>query len=181
MKLKTVTSIGKELRAAYEIGDPEGLCAELGVILLHYPMGTAQRSVKGFILKNEGKVAITLNADLPEEIRRVVFYHEFAHYILHIRTGLSEHVQDCDIYDAVSEAEYEANLLAAELQISDEEALEALRESGDFFTASGTLRVPPELLDFKIRILREKGYNIPCAPLSATGSYLKKLKTGAAS
>lgn len=181
MKLSTVISIGKELAAAYDTSDPEGLCAELGIILLHFPMGTARRSVKGFILKNDGKVAITLNSDLSEDMKRVVFYHEFSHYILHIRTGLAEQIQDCNVYDSVSEAEYEANLLAAELQITDESAMEALRETGDFFTAAGILRVPPELLDFKIRILRDKGHQIPCAPLTAAGSYLRDLGTGAAS
>lgn len=167
------------MRSAYDCKDPELLCAEAGVLSLLFPMGTAKRSIKGFILSHAGNVAITVNSDLSVDMIRVIRYHEFAHYILHVRTGMMEAIHDSDIYDASSQAEYEANLLAAELQLEDEEVLSALEETGDFYAAAGSLHVPPELLDFKIRLLREKGHRLPEAPVSAAGSYLLRFSEGA--
>lgn len=172
MKIRSIITAAEEVKSSYGSGDPEDLCAEAGIIPLLFPMGTAQRSIKGFILSNDGKVAITVNSDLPEDMRRVVWYHEFAHYVLHVETGRMESIRDCDIYDASSEAEYEANLLAAELQLDDGDVMEALSGTDDFYMAASELCVPPELLDFKMRLMREKGYRLPDAPVQATGSYL---------
>lgn len=179
MKLNTIITIGKELRSTYDCQDPELLCAGAGVISLLFPMGTARKSIKGFILSHSGNVAITVNSDLSPDMIRVIRYHEFAHYILHVRTGLAEAVHDSDIYDASSQAEYEANLLAAELQLEDAEVLRVLKETGDFYAAAGSLHVPPELLDFKFRLMREKGYKLPEVPVTATGSYLLRFNEGA--
>lgn len=178
MKLSAVISIGREIKAAYDYRDPEQLCSQAGVISLLFPMGEAKKSIKGFILSHAGNTAITVNSDLSPDMIRVVRYHEIAHYLLHVRTGLMDAVNDSDIYDASSQAEYEANLLAAELMLEDEETLEALKD-GDFYTAAETLRVPAELLDFKCRLLREKGYDLPEAPVASTGGYLYRYSEGA--
>ena len=172
MKLGSIITAAEEVKSSSGYRNPEDLCAEAGIIPLLFPMGTAKRSIKGFILSHNGNVAVTVNSDLPEDVRRVVWYHEFAHYILHVKTGRMESIRDCDIYDASSEAEYEANLLAAELQLGDDEVLEALRSTDNFYMAASELRVPPELLDFKMRLMREKGYRIPETPVQAAGSYL---------
>lgn len=172
MKISSVIKTAEYVRSSFDSTEPEDLCAEADIIPLLFPMGTAKRSIKGFILSHDGKVAITVNSDLPEDMRRVIWYHEFSHYILHVRTGMMETIRDCDIYDASSEAEYEANLLAAELQLEDADVMDVLEASDDFYAAASELRVPPELLDFKMRILREKGYAVPEAPTLAVGSYL---------
>lgn len=179
MKLSTVIAIGKEIRAVYEYRDPEQLCADLGVISLLFPMGEAKKSIKGFILSHAGNVAVTVNSDLSADMIRVVRYHEIAHYILHVRTGQLDCIHDCDIYDAVSQTEYEANLLAAELQLEDEDVLRTLRESEDFFSAAANLHVPPQLLDFKCRLLREKGHRLPDTPIHSEGGYLYQFHEGA--
>lgn len=172
MKLRSIISTASEIKLSSGYKDPETLCAEADIIPLLYPMGTTGKSIKGFILSHEGRVAITVNSDLPEDMRRAVWYHEYAHYILHTKTGRMESIRDCDIYDASSEAEYEANLLAAELQLEDSDVMEVLGRTNDFYMTAAELCVPPELLDFKMRLMREKGYDIPDAPLCASGSYL---------
>jgi len=172
VKLSAIISIGKEIKSTYEYRDPDQLMSSSGVISLMFPMGTALKSIKGFILSYNGNVAVTVNSDLSPEMIRIVRYHEFAHYILHVRSGLQDSVHDCEIYDAVSQTECEANLLAAELMLEDEEVLDALKQCGGFFEAASVLNVPPELLEFKLRLLREKGHRLPQAPLQAQGNYL---------
>lgn len=53
--------------------------------------------------------------------------------------------------------EYEANVFAAEFMLSDDTVLEALEMQMDFYQTAKCLYVPPELLDFKLRILQCQG------------------------
>ena len=69
--------------------------------------------------------------------------------------------------------EYEANMFAAELLIDDNELRELLNDSEkSFFGVAKELYVPAELLDFKFRILKNKGYHLE-APYIARSDFLK--------
>lgn len=173
-----MTSLGI-LKAADEIqemygipADPEEVCREEKILLLHEPMGTADTSCKGFILQYHGVTAVTINSEISEEMQKAVLYHELAHYFLHIRTGLSEAIHDSAVYDRISLSELEANMLAAEMQLSDSSVLETLSECNDFFEAASLLGVPAELLDFKMRMMKRKGLPVPDAPLDSDSGYL---------
>ena len=175
MRTSYIIKKGKELAEKYGIpADVKEICRDEGILLLEYPMGNDPEDCKGFLIKSSGKVAVTVNADLSPEMREIVRFHELGHYFLHVQTGLMEAVHDASVYDRVSEAELEANMLAAELQLPDDAVTESLRECGDFFGAASALSVPAELLDFKMRLMRQKGYTFPEAPLSSDSGYLAK-------
>jgi Zn-dependent peptidase ImmA (M78 family) len=72
--------------------------------------------------------------------------------------------------------EKEANLFAAELLLSDEDVTEVLNSDNTFFTAAATLCVPIELLDFKFRIMKRKGYQLAEPPVHSHNDFLKKIK-----
>jgi len=75
-------------------------------------------------------------------------------------------------------AEYEANLFAAELLIDDKELLKLLNGSDkSFFGVAKELYVPAELLDFKFRILKNKGYHLE-APYISRPDFLKETIPG---
>ena len=64
-------------------------------------------------------------------------------------------------------------MFAAELIISDEEILKLLNDSSkSIFSIAQELYVPVELLDFKFRILKNKGLKIE-APYNAQSNFLK--------
>ena len=68
--------------------------------------------------------------------------------------------------------EYEANLFAAELLIDEKELLEFLNDDDmSFFGVASELSVPADLLDFKFRVLKHKGYRIE-PPYIANGKML---------
>ena len=69
--------------------------------------------------------------------------------------------------------EYAANVFAAEFMLSDDTVLEALEMQMDFYQTAKCLYVPPELLDFKLRILQCQGVRI-IAPYIAHGDFLKR-------
>ncbi len=81
--------------------------------------------------------------------------------------------QELELFDMTTPAEYEANLFIAELIISDEYLLELLNERDkSFFRIANELYVPAELLDFKFRILKNKGLRIE-SPYVAQADFLK--------
>jgi hypothetical protein len=53
--------------------------------------------------------------------------------------------------------------------------LELLCGETSFFDAASELGVPPELLDFKFRVLKRKGYKVVDPPITARADFLKKL------
>ena len=71
--------------------------------------------------------------------------------------------------------EKDANLFAAELLLEDDEVLQALNEDNTFFTAASMLNVPAELLDFKFRVMKWKGYKIVEPPIISRSNFLKDL------
>lgn len=73
--------------------------------------------------------------------------------------------------------EYEANIFAAEFLMDDDDVLEKLNEDISFFGAASLLRVPPELLDFKFRLMKRNGYKLIDPPLMANSNFLKNVET----
>ena len=81
--------------------------------------------------------------------------------------------QEFELYDAVLPAEHEANVFAAELLIKDNELLTLLNDSErSFFDVARELSVPAELLDFKFRVFKQKGYRV-VPPYIASSGFLK--------
>ena len=46
-----------------------------------------------------------------------------------------------------------------------------------FFQAAAALRVPPELLDFKFRMMKRNGVQIVDSPITANSNFLKDMPT----
>ena len=176
MNKASILSTASELRKRYGIPDPEKLCKDAGIILLYSQMGTEDYACKGFILKLGSTVSITINSDLPEDMQKIILIHELSHFFLHVSTGLAGAFQDFSAFSEAEIREYEANLLTAELLISDTELTELLSEGFGFFECAAKLRVPAELLDFKLRLMREKGAAIAEAPISALGGFMQHLR-----
>ncbi|MDO4487589.1 MAG: ImmA/IrrE family metallo-endopeptidase [Eubacteriales bacterium] len=175
MRVSSIINEANRIREDYgERPSFKDICRSEGILMLQSPMGTEECSLKGFIVRMVGKIAITVNSDISDELKDIINWHEVAHYFLHVRTGLMESVNDSSLYDRASESELEANLLAAELQLNDDDVYEALRENGDFYAAAESLCVPPDLLSFKLNMMEHKGYNIPHADFGARGDYLAR-------
>ncbi len=92
--------------------------------------------------------------------------------VLHGSGGFST-FHDTALYDESSAAEKEANLFAAELLMDDEKVLEEINNDGTFFTAAAMLNVPMELLDFKFRKMKWKGYKLVEPPVTSRSDFLK--------
>lgn len=115
-------------------------------------------SLKGFYVFVNGCRYIVINDELDEMTAAVVCAHELGHDMLH--RELSEGgIRENTLFLENNKTEREANLFAAEILISDNEILDAIAEYNDLYAVAAELRVPAELVDFKLELLNYKGYH----------------------
>lgn len=162
------------LMRKYNETDPWHLARAMGVIVAQLPMGNTAKSCKGFFLYRSRKKHITINSELPEAVQRIILAHELGHAVLHHNAARIRVFHDFALYDSSSLFEYEANLFAAEYLLNDQVVMEMLSADTFFFAVAKELAVPPELLDFKFRILKYKGWQLE-SPILANSDFLKNI------
>ena len=155
--------------------DPFRLAEAMGIVILYENFGCDENAIKGFATEMNRIKMITLNADLLEIIQRIILAHEIGHIVLHRRRGIRE-FHEFSLFDESSLFEKEANLFAAEYLLSDEDVLEAMNGDTTFFSAAAMLHVPAELLDFKFRVMKWKGYQLVEAPIMAKSNFMKDME-----
>ena len=158
----------------YDERDPFRLCRAMGIKLIFQPMGKDPDAVKGFFLESKRIRIITINSDLPEIIQRIIVAHEICHAMFHRRSGIHA-FHEVALFDQNSIMEKEANLFAAEYLLSDEKVFDVLNRDTTFFSAASALLVPAELLDFKFRLMKWKGYKLIEPPISARSNFLRDI------
>lgn len=169
--------VGK-LKTKYDEIDPFKLCKCLGVKILWAPMGKSAESCKGFYFTHNRIRTMTLNSDLSSDFQRIICSHELGHAVLHNKQAGVKTFHDFGLFDTASTFEYEANIFAAELLLEDEDVMERLNDDLSFFQAASELRVPAEILDFKFRTMKWKGYKLREAPMFTSRTWLKDAHDG---
>lgn len=167
----------KRIKRKYQQDDPFRLCREMGILVTFTSMGTSANACKGFFLRQSRIGSITINSDLPCEIQRIILVHELGHAILHSKVSGIKTFHDFELFDRTSFMEYEANIFAAEFLLNDEDVLELLNSDLSFFNAASTLCVPPELLDFKFRMMKRNGYKLIDSPITPNSNFIKSMPT----
>jgi Zn-dependent peptidase ImmA (M78 family) len=175
MSIEYISKEVKRIRKKYAEKDPYNLCRAMKIELIPAPMGTDSKACKGFYLQQSRKQAIVINDDLPEELQRIILSHEIGHAVLHRKASGIKSFHDFALFDETSVYEYEANIFAADFLMEDEEVLDLLNGDISFFGAATQLNVPAELLDFKFRVLKRKGYKVIDPPIKTNSDFLKKV------
>ena len=154
----------------YDTRNPFELCDELHIRIRYKDLGTV---MKAYYFYQSRIKNIVLNNRSGKIVQKILCAHELGHALLHGELAAMRGFQELEMFDTTSRTEYEANLFAAELLIDDKELLDLLNDSNNsFFGVAKMLYVPAELLDFKFRILKNKGYHIE-APYIAQSDFLK--------
>lgn len=159
----------------YDERDPFRLCRAMGIKLIFQAMGKAPDAVKGFFLEKNRIRVIVINSDLPEIIQRIIAGHEVCHAEFHRKSGIHA-FHEVALFDQTSEFEKDANLFAAELLLEDSEVLDVLNRDTTFFSAAAMLLVPAELLDFKFRVMKWKGYKLIEPPITARSNFMRDMQ-----
>lgn len=159
----------------YDETDPYRLAQAMGIIVGYEAMGDYPEACKGFFMYQSRKKLIMINSDLPDVLQRIILAHEIGHAVLHSKElATLKAFHDFALYDTTSRFEYEANLFAAEYLLDDGEVIDKLNDDAFFFGVARELFVPPELLDFKFRILKNKGWSLE-SPIASHGDFLKHI------
>ena len=177
MMLGDIVSLAEKLKKDNGTRDPAEICRNLGYHLLYQSLGSHKTAIKGFVITVCGEMAVTVNSDLPENIQKIIIAHELFHALEHCGMSLCGY-SEWAMFDEISDMEKEANLFAAELLLDDGEVIETLKYADDFFSAAATLYVPAELFEYKLRLMRSKGYKIEEAPVIPHNNFLKDIKVG---
>lgn len=174
MSIEFISKEVAQVIQKYQESDPWRLAQAMGIIVGYSPMGTNEKSCKGFFLYQSRKMHITLNSDLSKPLQRIILAHEIGHAVLHCDVAKVKAFHDFSIYDSTNQYEYEANLFAADYLLRDVDVVVRQQDAHCFFTIAQIREVPPELLDFKLRILRHNGVLYE-SPIVAKSDFLKDI------
>ncbi len=154
----------------YGINDPFLLCRFLRIVLNYHNFDSGSGAIKGLYTRIAGVDLITLNADLPYSLQKVVLWHEIGHSVLHTRkTNFAE----LSLGSEADQYETEANLFAAEMMIENGDILALLGGRKTVNEIAGELFLPAEIIDFKLRMMKDEGIAFIDPPMTAKGNFLK--------
>lgn len=160
----------EKLKHRFDTSNPLELIKDLKINLwLQSGLG----ELKGFYYATHHQRYIVINADLESQDRLMVAAHELGHDRMHQHMARISPLKDFMLYDMTSRTEYQANLFASELLITDDEVEGCIAESMDYFGLCSTVGFKPQLVTFKLYGMMQRGYkiNLPETPNSA---FLKK-------
>lgn len=175
MTKNEITRIALNLRNKYYASDPEKLCQMLDIRYEYIPMGTDNDCIKGFINRNNRCYCIIINDDLPDELKPIIMLHEIGHYSLKHMSKTICTFKDYGIYNVIADTENEANMFVAEYLLDTESTIQILKETNSFFQTAAILNVPPEILDYKWRMLNYYKLLAGQSPMNIHSNCLNKL------
>ena len=108
MSSKCIRDTVSKVKTKYQESDPYRLAAAMHIIVKKLPLGTDPNCCKGFCMRECRKTCIVINCDLPEIIQQIILIHEIGHALLHQKTLQIKCFHDFELFDGVSQCEYEA-------------------------------------------------------------------------
>lgn len=167
--LQNIIDLVEALVDKYDERNPMKLCKHLDIELIPYNF---TKNFKGYQVEIDNVKIIIYNSNLSDILKKFVCAHELAHFILH--EDLSDSiVRKFNVSDLTAKPELHSNYFASELLIADDEVLFELKNSNNYFDIASSIGVIPEILDFKIRLMQYKGYDLPDF-LNISGDFLEK-------
>ena len=119
-----------KIKKKYGTCDPEEICDAMHIRVSRMPMGTHEKSCKGFFLVNARCKQAVINDDLDDLVQRIILPHELGHGVLHLQSGINA-FHELTYLDETNIMELEANTFAAEFLLDDVTLFEA--EPSAFF------------------------------------------------
>ena len=157
-----------ELVKEHGTSDPELLAERMGIMLDY----AEHPHLLGFCGVMLDVPFIALNSRADNDTLRCACAHELGHIALGHPLGDDLRVvRGTELANMEAEMEAEANCFAAALLVSDEDAMEAIREYGDAHAIAAELRICPELFAAKARLLQLKGYKVQPPDLRQIGAW----------
>ena len=167
-RAKQIERSAAQLVKEHGTSDPELLAERMGIMLDY----AEHPHLLGFCGVMLDVPFIALNSRADDHTLRCACAHELGHMALEHPLGDDLRVvRNTELANMEADMEAEANCFAAALLVSDDDAMEAIREYGDARAAAAELCICPELFAAKARILQLKGYAVQAPDMRQIGSW----------
>lgn len=141
----------------YHTRDPFVLADELGVIVKY---SSRLRDLKGMYTVVKRSRFIFLNANMDENMTRIVLAHELGHDQLHRNLTQRSVFREFALYHMTSRPEYEANIFASHILLKDETLLNYIRMGYDNVQIAALTDTDINLVALKSFALMQQGYEL---------------------
>jgi len=165
--LKNIKEIADKLINRFHINDPFELAENLGINVWYRDL----KGLKGFYKYHQKNRYIILNENLDEVERKIVCAHELGHAIVHRSKNIVGFNENTLLMN-VGKDEYEANVFACEILISDKEVLDLLSHDLDVSQMARCLYTDVNLLLIKLKSMENRGFDV-IMPLQYDSQFLK--------
>lgn len=169
MSAEHLALVGSRLVRRCYTRDPFEIAETIGVDVLFCDDFGPLKGMYRVIKRNR---FIFINKDLPEWLQRIVCAHELGHDQLHRHLAKNHPIQEFMLYDMRSKPEYEANIVAAEILLDNDELLEYIyqyRYSAEQIARA--MHTDINLVALKIAHLNQLGYDL--RPIDHRSNFLK--------
>lgn len=156
MSLKNITNKGSNLVKRCNTRDPFKIAEAIGVKVMFVDNFEKLKGVYRVIKRNRW---IFINSNLSERMQRIVCAHELGHDQLHRHLAKGDGLMEFVLYDMASRPEYEANILAAQILLPDDEVLEHIYNGYDAEQIARIMDSDINLVALKVASLNQQGHN----------------------
>ena len=157
MKQNTIEELGERLVRRFGTRDPFAIAQGLGIAVYRENFGR----LKGMYRVIHRRRCLFVNKHLDEMTARIVCAHEIGHDQLHRDAAKDQGLPELMLYNMTSRMEYEANMVAAAILLSDEDVLECIYQYHyDAAQTAHALKTDVNLVALKIDSLRRRGHEL---------------------
>ena len=148
-----------QLVSAYDgCRDPYSLLKQLNVILIPRETEIPVSEFKAFYLYTNRQHVVMYNERLHGRALTITLGHELGHRVFFQEQRNAMQLMDGRLYNTKDRPEIIANAFCAELLLTDDQVMDAIRATNMFHKAAWLLKVPEPLLDLKLQNMEFRGF-----------------------
>ena len=156
MDFERLYEIANHITKHYGNSNPFELCQRMGINVRYADLGTLKGMYK-YIKRN---YFIVISNRISEREKYVVCCHELCHHLLHRNVSQKALIWDGMLFDKGTVMEQEANILCAEILISDEELFSLAKDGNSIDMIASILETKCELVKLKGHSMKQRGFDI---------------------
>ena len=156
MSLERINKKGASLIRQCGTRDPFKIAKDIGVQVMFVNDFKTLKGVYRVIKRNRW---IFINANLSEQMQKIVCAHELGHDQLHREFAKGDGLMEFMLYNMDSRPEFEANVLAAQILLPDDEVLKYIYAGYDAEQIARIMNTDINLVALKVATLNQQGYN----------------------
>ena len=156
MSLEYIAQKGAKLVQRCDTRDPFKIAKDIGIRVMFVDNFEKLKGVYRVIKRNRW---IFINSNLPERMQRIVCAHELGHDQLHRDLAKGDGLMEFVLYDMDSRPEFEANVLASQILLPDDEVLEHIYNGYDAEQIARIMSSDINLVALKVTTLNQQGHN----------------------